>query len=83
MLKLRYLRKLIPRDMASACPETEDEEEQEELTEEEEKPKKKSLKDGRFGFLFKEITFGKKKPKEEETQENSDNDVDDIESEDE
>ena len=28
---------------------------------EEEKDKKKSLKDGKFGFLFKEITFGKKK----------------------
>jgi hypothetical protein len=28
---------------------------------------KKSLKDGRFGFLFKEITFGKKKEKAEET----------------
>lgn len=28
---------------------------------------KKSLKDGRFGFLFKEITFGKKKEKTEET----------------
>ena len=29
-------------------------------------PEKKSLKDGRFGFLFKEITFGKKKKDDEE-----------------
>ena len=47
-------------------PENEAEEEQpEEETEAEEeeapKPEKKSLKDGKFGFLFKEITFGKKK----------------------
>lgn len=27
-------------------------------------PEKKSLKDGKFGFLFKEITFGKKKKEE-------------------
>ncbi|MBR4224057.1 MAG: signal recognition particle-docking protein FtsY [Oscillospiraceae bacterium] len=33
--------------------------------EEEQKPEKKSLKDGRFGFLFKEITFGKKKKDED------------------
>lgn len=34
----------------------------EEITEEaEEKPEKKDLKNGKFGFLFKEITFGKKK----------------------
>lgn len=30
---------------------------------------KKSLKDGKFGFLFKEITFGKKKKDENETNE--------------
>lgn len=29
-------------------------------------PEKKSLKDGKFGFLFKEITFGKKKKDDEE-----------------
>jgi len=29
------------------------------------KPEKKSLKDGKFGFLFKEITFGKKKKDED------------------
>lgn len=33
--------------------------------EEAQKPEKKSLKDGRFGFLFKEITFGKKKKDED------------------
>ena len=39
------------------------EENAEEITEEEQnaEPEKKSLKDGKFGFLFKEITFGKKK----------------------
>ncbi|MCR5807502.1 MAG: signal recognition particle-docking protein FtsY [Oscillospiraceae bacterium] len=47
-----------------------------EQPEEEEKPKKKSLKEGRFGFLFKEITFGKKKPKDEPQ------DTDDTDSED-
>lgn len=30
-------------------------------------PEKKSLKDGKFGFLFKEITFGKKKKDTENT----------------
>ncbi len=30
---------------------------------------KKSLKDGKFGFLFKEISFGKKNKKDEETEE--------------
>lgn len=34
---------------------------------EEAKPEKKSLKDGKFGFLFKEITFGKKKNKTEDS----------------
>ncbi len=33
----------------------------EEISETEEEPEKKSIKDGKFGFLFKEITFGKKK----------------------
>lgn len=33
-------------------------------TNEEAVPEKKSLKDGKFGFLFKEITFGKKKKDE-------------------
>ncbi len=37
---------------------------------EEEKPAKKSLKEGRFAFLFKEISFGKKK-KQEETPEDT------------
>lgn len=39
--------------------------ENEEPTEEAE-PEKKSLKDGKFGFLFKEITFGKKKKDDSE-----------------
>ena len=39
----------------------------EEQPAEESAVQKKSLKDGRFGFLFKEITFGKKKEKTEET----------------
>lgn len=33
---------------------------------EEAEPEKKSLKDGKFGFLFKEITFGKKKKDDSE-----------------
>lgn len=36
----------------------------------EETEKKKSLKDGKFGFLFKEITFGKKKKTDENEEEN-------------
>ncbi|MBQ4362368.1 MAG: signal recognition particle-docking protein FtsY [Oscillospiraceae bacterium] len=54
-----------------------------EQPEEEEKPKKKSLKEGRFGFLFKEITFGKKKPKEPEIteEENKESDEDNEEDE--
>ena len=47
-----------------------------EQPEEEEKPKKKSLKEGRFGFLFKEITFGKKKPKDEPKETNNTDDTD-------
>ena len=39
---------------------------------EEEEPKKKSLKDGKFGFLFKEITFGKKKKAEQDEEQDSD-----------
>ena len=35
--------------------------EPEQETEQNAEPEKKSLKDGKFGFLFKEITFGKKK----------------------
>lgn len=31
------------------------------IPETEEEPEKKNIKDGKFGFLFKEITFGKKK----------------------
>lgn len=48
----------------------ENSETEEEITEEiaeetaEAVPEKKSLKDGKFGFLFKEITFGKKKKEE-------------------
>ncbi len=38
----------------------------EEISEEEKPAEKKSLKDGKFGFLFKEITFGKKKKDEDE-----------------
>lgn len=37
-----------------------------EAAEEEKSAEKKSLKDGKFGFLFKEITFGKKKKDEDE-----------------
>ncbi|MBQ7990084.1 MAG: signal recognition particle-docking protein FtsY [Oscillospiraceae bacterium] len=39
---------------------------------EEEEPKKKSLKDGKIGFLFKEITFGKKKKAEQDEEQDSD-----------
>ena len=45
----------------------EDNEETEEASETDEVPKKKDLKDGKFGFLFKEITFGKKKKAEDDT----------------
>ena len=45
---------------------TDSEEETEEEAEEEKPAEKKSLKDGKFGFLFKEITFGKKKKDEDE-----------------
>ncbi len=47
--------------------ESTDEEQPAEETAAETAVQKKSLKDGRFGFLFKEITFGKKKEKTEET----------------
>ena len=44
----------------------ESEEGKEETADEAEKPaEKKSLKDGKFGFLFKEISFGKKKKADE------------------
>lgn len=35
-------------------------------------PEKKSLKDGKFGFLFKEITFGKKKKDTDNSNQNED-----------
>ncbi len=46
-----------------------EEEAADEQPEEEKKPEKKSLKDGKFGFLFKEITFGKKKKDESSDEE--------------
>lgn len=49
----------IPETAEEEVPETEPEENVENA--QEEVPEKKSLKDGKFGFLFKEITFGKKK----------------------
>lgn len=49
----------IPETAEEEVPETEPEENAENA--QEEVPEKKSLKDGKFGFLFKEITFGKKK----------------------
>lgn len=65
-----------------AVPETEDnsvseegeeisEEASEENSETSDEPKKKDLKDGKFGFLFKEITFGKKKKTEDDAENNS------------
>ena len=56
-------------DIPEAIPENETDEEtadSEEIFEEEKPAEKKSLKDGKFGFLFKEITFGKKKKDDEE-----------------
>lgn len=53
----------IPETAEEEVPETEPEENAENA--QEEVPEKKSLKDGKFGFLFKEITFGKKKKSEE------------------
>ncbi|MBQ5331837.1 MAG: signal recognition particle-docking protein FtsY [Oscillospiraceae bacterium] len=47
-------------DNAEIANETDD------ISEEEKPAEKKSLKDGKFGFLFKEITFGKKKKDEDE-----------------
>ncbi len=59
-------------DMTAGEEEIPAEDEVSEETAEEEAPaeekKKKSLKDGRFGFLFKEITFGKKKKKDADEQ---------------
>ena len=60
----------IIEEIAEEAPEEEaaetgSENETEETTEEAE-PEKKSLKDGKFGFLFKEITFGKKKKDDSE-----------------
>lgn len=60
----------VPEEITEEAAETEEdtaEETEEEVpeseteTEENPEPEKKSLKDGKFGFLFKEITFGKKK----------------------
>lgn len=45
--------------------ETDNTEAEEDTSAEDDQPKKKSLKDGKFGFLFKEITFGKKKKSDE------------------
>ena len=56
-------------DIPEAIPENETDEEtadSEEISVEEKPAEKKSLKDGKFGFLFKEITFGKKKKDEDE-----------------
>lgn len=49
-----------------------EEEPAEETEEEIPEPEKKSLKDGKFGFLFKEITFGKKKKDTENTEQTDD-----------
>lgn len=43
----------------------EETEDNDDISEEEKPAEKKSLKDGKFGFLFKEITFGKKKKDDE------------------
>lgn len=60
-------------EITEEAAETE-EETTEENTEEipEPEPEKKSLKDGKFGFLFKEITFGKKKKDTENTEQTDD-----------
>ena len=48
-------------DSSEELPSEEQAETENEQPAEEAVPEKKSLKDGKFGFLFKEITFGKKK----------------------
>lgn len=50
----------VPEEMT----ETESEEEIESNTEEAPAPESKDIKNGKFGFLFKEISFGKKKKKD-------------------
>lgn len=61
-------------EISEEIPETAEEEVTENEPEEnvesaqEEVPEKKSLKDGKFGFLFKEISFGKKKKEENDWQ---------------
>lgn len=64
----------ISEEPAQTASETEENteipEENTELKEENE-TEKKSAKDGKFGFLFKEITFGKKKKEEAENGENT------------
>lgn len=62
-------------DTAEQSEEDTEETAKEETAEEEEKPQKKSLKDGRFGFLFREITFGKKKKTDEQPAEEDESDV--------
>ena len=52
----------LPADDVTEEESTDVEEEPEQPAE----PEKKSLKDGKFGFLFKEITFGKKKKDDDE-----------------
>ena len=51
----------IIEDIEDKTTEAESELAESEITEEDASEEKKSLKDGKFGFLFKEITFGKKK----------------------
>lgn len=63
----------IPEEISEKTAEIEEEpaeENAEEIPEPE--PEKKSLKDGKFGFLFKEITFGKKKKDTENTEQTDD-----------
>ena len=63
----------ISEEITEEPAETEEEpakETEEEIPEPE--PEKKSLKDGKFGFLFKEITFGKKKKDTENTEQTDD-----------
>ena len=57
----------VPEEMEENPVSEENNDDIEEASEVEEAPKKKDLTEGRFGFLFKEITFGKKKKTEENT----------------
>ena len=61
----------IIEDIEDKTAEIESELAESETTEENSSEEKKSLKDGKFGFLFKEITFGKKK-KDTENDEQTD-----------